>query len=193
MSTNFVVGCMDDIQADIMFGLHGIGGGDREHVEEFIKSVAGAFNLESGNVRVGVIENCNSADIELGRFEERQTFVEGLTESMSTRITPFLHQLRMSFGGRPRSGEKHNRIAVLLVSGEIEDINEVYSEVQRLKFNTRVIVVGVGNDVSTDQLSILASYKDKFSPDNSHVFPVDESSELIDLVRKIHERMCQEQ
>ena len=65
MSTNSVVGCTNDIQADIMFGLHGIGGDDREHVEEFIKRVGGASNLESGNVRVGVIENCNSTDIEL--------------------------------------------------------------------------------------------------------------------------------
>ena len=175
-----------------MFGLHGIGGGDRAHAEEFIKSVGGAFDLESGNVRVGVIENCNSADIELGQFEEKQEFVEGLTESMSTRITPFLHRLRMSFG-RPASGGKRNRIAILLISGEIEDITKVYSEMQRLKFNTRVIVVGIGKSVSTDQLSILASYKDKYSPDNSHVFPVSDSSELVDIVRKIHVRMCKEQ
>ena len=161
-------------------------------MEEFIKAVGGAFDLESGNVRVGVVENCNSADIELGQFEEKQAFVEGLTESMSTRITPFLHRLRMSFGRPSRSG-KHNRIAVLLISGEIEDITKVYTEVQRLKFNTRVIVVGIGKGVSTDQLAVLASYKDKFTPDNSHVFPVGDSSELVDIVRKIHVRMCKEQ
>ena len=185
-------GCTNDIQADIIFGLHGIGGADRAHVAEFVKSVGGAFDLDTGRVRVGLLENCNSVDIELGQHAEKQPFIEGVTESMTSRITPFLHQLRMSFG-RPSSGGKRNRIAILLVSGEIEDMNKVYSEIMRLKYNTRVIVVGIGKGVSTDQLTMLASYKDKFTPDNSHVFPVEDSAELIDIVKKIHVRMCHEQ
>ena len=184
--------CTGDIQADIVFGLHGIGGDDRPYVEDFIRSVGGAFDLEAGRVRVGLIEDCNPADIELGQFSEKEAFVEGLSESMTTRISPFLHRLRMSFG-RQSSRDKFNRIAILIVSGDIEDVNKAYSDIMRLKHVARVIVVGVGEGVSTDQLMSLASYKDKFTPDNSHVFPVEHASDLMDIVRKIHVRMCQEQ
>ena len=192
ITVSLLLECTGDIQADIVFGLHGIGGEDRPYVAEFIRSVGGAFDLESGRVRVGLIENCDSADIELGEFGEKESFVEEVSESMTTRIAPFLHRLRMSFG-RPSSRDKFNRIAVLIVSGEIDDMHKVYSQVMRLKYNTRVIVVSIGEGVSTDQLMTLASYKDKFTPDNSHMFPVAEASELIDIVKKIHVRMCQEQ
>lgn len=175
-----------------MFGLHGIGGGHRAQMAELIKSVGDAFNLDAGNVRIGLIESCKTP-IEIGQYEEKETFDEGVDEFMSTSIQPFWYQLGMSFGPLPSSGAKRSRIVVLLVSGDMEDMSMIYSDGMWDRFNTWLIVVNVNEMSTQQQLDMIDSYMEKVKPEKAHVFQVNNASELINIIRKIHLRTCKKQ
>lgn len=71
----FIAECAKGIHADIMFGLYGISGADRDRVTEFVKSVGGAFDLLSGNVRIGLRETCGRAKLGLSEFEGNEEFI----------------------------------------------------------------------------------------------------------------------
>ena len=173
-----------------MFGLFGIGGGDRRNVMEFIKKVGSGFDLRDGHVRVGVRESCFDAHVVLSEFPDTGTYFSAVEESFISIISSLLVDVRMDLGkARPNA----NRIAILVVSGEIQDMEEAMKQVRRLKYNTRVIVVGIGNSVDEKQLMQLASSKNSYEMDMSHVFPVQSSKELLELVKKVQVLMCEEQ
>lgn len=98
-----------------------------------------------------------------------------------------LFKIRQSFGFTRNDAD---RIAVLLVSGRVQDMEYAYKQVRYLKFKARVIVVGVGKDIDTEQLKMLASYRDKNVPDISHVLPISEAAFLPKIVKKLHRLMC---
>lgn len=181
--------CSNSLQADIMFGMYGIGGGDRSQVTEFIQALGGAFGLESGNVRLGLSESCGKATFKLSEFEDSDDFRSAVNTAMETEMSSLLANIRRSFTPK----QDTDKIVILIVSGSIQDIDSAYAEAKRLKFNTGIIVIGVGEGVDKEQLIRLASYKDSFKEDDSHVFTVDESEDLVDLIKKIHVLMCSAQ
>jgi len=178
--------CTNTFQADVMFGIHGIGGDSRVEVREFVKEIGGAFRA-APNVRIGLSENCNSAEIELQGFQEEDTFAVTVSQAMATSATATFNRVRLSYG---RARTDVNRIAILIVAGEIEDFEMAKREVARLKYSSRVIVVGVGERVDVQQLRELSSYED--ASDISHVFPVRNPESLTYVVRKILDLMCRE-
>jgi hypothetical protein len=189
---NFYSECAKNLKADIMFGLYGIGGDDRNKVTDFMKKVGGAFDLESGNVKIGLNEDCGKAMIKLQEFGDKEYFSTTVDEVMGTEISTLLGNLRRSFGFSRKNADK---VVVLVVSGKLEGVEEeaFYETVQRFKHGNRVIVVGVGKGTDKSQLQKLATYKDNSEPDDSHVFMVDDSDDLLFEVKKIHHLMCNAQ
>lgn len=181
--------CANSLKADIMFGLYGIGGGDRNKVMEFIKTVGGAFDLQSGNVRLGLVENCGKAMFKLSEFEDSDYFRSTVDAAMETEISSLIGDLRRSFSFK----QDADRIVILFVSGGIEDIDSAVLEAKRMKFNTRIIVIGVGENFNKEHLIRLASYKDSYKEDATHVFMVPDANDLVDQVKKIHVLMCNSQ
>ncbi|KAH3860726.1 hypothetical protein DPMN_023644 [Dreissena polymorpha] len=180
--------CSSDFMGDIMFGIHGIGGDSMDHVIEFIKNVGGAFR-NSKNIRLGLKESCRNADLPLADYSGDSDFATDVQERMVESAADLLSGIRTSFGtDRPDV----NRVSVLILSGKIDDMDMAYLEAMRLKYSTRVIVVGVGKSIDRDQLMRLASYEDKAKPDVSHVFPVDSSAELSDIVKNLHVLICRD-
>ncbi|XP_052281834.1 collagen alpha-5(VI) chain-like isoform X2 [Dreissena polymorpha] len=180
--------CSSDFMGDLMFGIHGIGGDSMDHVIEFIKHVGGAFK-NSKNIRLGLKESCRNADLPLSDYSADSDFATNVQEQMVESAADLLSGIRTSFGNvRPDV----NRVSVLILSGKIDDMEKAFLEAMRLKYSTRVIVVGVGKSIDREQLMRLASYEDKAKPDISHVFPVDSSAELSDIVKKLHVLICRD-
>ncbi|XP_052261667.1 uncharacterized protein LOC127865760 [Dreissena polymorpha] len=180
--------CSSDFMGDFMFGIHGIGGDSMDHVIEFIKHVGGAFR-NSKNIRLGLKESCRNADLPLSDYSGDSDFATDVQEQMVESAADLLSGIRTSFGNvRPDV----NRVSVLILSGKIDDMEKAFLEAMRLKYSTRVIVVGVGKSIDRDQLMRLASYENKAKPDISHVFPVDSSAELSDIVKKLHVLICKD-
>lgn len=172
-----------------MFGLYGIGGGDRNKVMEFIQTVGGAFDVQSGNVRLGLLESCGKAMFKLSEFEDSDDFRSTVDTAMETEISSLIGDLRRSFSVKQNA----DRIVILFVSGSVEDIDSAVVEAKRMKFNTRIIVIGVGEGFDKEQLIQLASYKDSYKEDDTHVFMVPDANDLVDQVKKLHVLMCNSQ
>ena len=184
--------CAASLKADIMFGLYGIGGNDRPKVNDFIKKVGGAFDLQSGNVQIGLNEDCGNAMIKLKEFGDKEYFSNTVDEVMTTDITSLLIKLRQSFGF---SGRAADRVIILVVSGRIEGTEgeAFFKNLYRFKHSNRVIVIGVGKDTDKKQLVQLASYKNSGEQDDSHVFMVEDSDDLLFEVKKVHRLLCEAQ
>jgi hypothetical protein len=173
-----------------MFGLYGIGSRDRNQVVEFIRSVGSAIRLTSGKVRVGLRESCGTSEIDLKEFDDIVYYISSVNDAMETDLSTLLSNLRTSFVPTRMNAES---IAVLVISGKVQDMDKAYTEVLRLKEKARVIVVGVGKEVDRDQLQRLATYKDHLNPDTSHVLIMENSTYLPTVVRQFMMRLCREQ
>jgi len=169
-----------------MFGIHEIGGDARVEVSEFVKEIGRAFRA-APKVRIGLSENCNRAEIQLQGFQEDYTLAAAVSQAMATSATVTFNRVRLSYG---RARTDVNRIAILIVGGEIVDFEMAKREGARLKYTSRVIVVGVGNHVDVQQLRELSSYAD--ANDFSHVFPVRQPERLTGVVRKVLDLICRE-
>ncbi|WAR24539.1 CO6A6-like protein [Mya arenaria] len=178
--------CTSDFEAEIMFGIYDIGGESRLQVTEFIKMIGDSVGV-STNVKIGLVESCNIADIALQRFTKDNQFAPAVEDAMQTSAYSLVNRVRLGFG---RSATKAKRFAILLIAGPINDFDETKADVLRLKYSTRSIVVGVGSSVDRSQLKDLASYKDKHTPDLSHVFPVEKADKLVNIVMKVLNLMC---
>ncbi|XP_052776644.1 cartilage matrix protein-like [Mya arenaria] len=178
--------CTSVFEAEIMFGIYGIGGESRLQVIEFIKMIGDSVGV-STNVKIGLVESCNLADIALQKFTKDNQFAPAVEDAMQTSAYSLVNRVRLGFG---RSATKAKRFAILLIAGPINDFDETRADVLRLKYSTRSIVVGVGSSVDRSQLKDLASYRDKHTPDLSHVFPVEKADKLVNIVMKVLNLMC---
>ncbi|WAQ95788.1 MATN1-like protein [Mya arenaria] len=178
--------CTSAFEAEIMFGIYGIGGESRLQVTEFIKMIGDSVGV-STNVKIGLVESCNKADIALQKFTKDNQFAPAVEDAMQTSAYSLVSRVRLGFG---RSATKANRFAIFLIAGPINDFDETKADLLRLKYSTRSIVVGVGSSVDRSQLKDLASYRDKHTPDLSHVFPVEKAENLVNIVRKVLNLMC---
>ena len=169
-----------------MFGIHDIGGDSRVKVIDFVKEIGEALRA-APKVRLGLSENCNKAEIELKGFQEGDTFAVAVSQAMATSATVTFNRVRLSYG---RARTDVNRIAILIVGGEVVDFEMAKREGARLKYSSRVIVVGIGNHVDVQQLRELSSYAD--ANDFSHVFSVSQPERLTGVVQKVLDLICRE-
>lgn len=172
-----------------MFGLYNIGGDDSADVLQFIQKFGSRFNLDT-NVRIGVRQGCPDVMVDLASFPDSKTYVSKLNDVLTTGISELLASCR---SGLRSSRPDANRVAIVIVSGPIPDAEKAYLEALRLKYNTRVIIVGIGESVSVDDMKKLASSKNGYEQDSSHVFLVTSAGKLADLIKKIQVLICKEQ
>lgn len=179
--------CKPLVKADIMFGLQAIGGSDRENVAEFIKALGGGLDLKSRNFKIGLRENCKDNVLYPTDFHYFDDYTHAVNDAMETDIAPILFHTRRAFN---LSKRRASRVAILLISGKINNIDKVKRIAERMKRNTKIIVVGVGKFFDTKQLQELASSRVRLVPDISHVLPVTDSANLIHVVKKVKNLLC---
>lgn len=170
-----------------------IGGVARDNVSAFMKKVGGGFDLGSGKVRIGLVENCGRAEFQVQEFENSAMYGSAITQAMETDISTMLLNIRTGYIPSDFDKTDSSTIIILLVSGTIRDMDKAVAEVRRLKYKAMIIVIGVDQSTDFGQLKQLATYKDRNVPDATHVFQLNNPYELFEKIKQIHQLMCSSQ